>query len=434
MIYEKRTRFPKTTTRKLRFKGCSLFRERENMLTAESSLHFRPDGDFLVCGEGGEEITFGKMPKITYFRVDRNGLLLHDGVLLYRVRNGAASAIGELKYPLLDAVEHYSKEGEYVTYAVTEEGVYNVGQSVFWRVSAETGGVCCAQHYERLFTANGYRVRYSRALNFWDWRESPRNAGFLDLPAEGGNIIAMVSYKEKLYLFRERGISQLRALGDPMNFKAITIPFSCGKIIPHSVVNCGEKILFLTDNGLYAFNGGVCTRAKGCGAHLWDLSDCASATCCKGRYYACVRTQSGEKRLFSYDCEEETGYLMQAKAELLSCYENAVYYLEEGKLFRITDCGFREGERAECVVKTELSSFGLSDGTKYLDGITLGGKGYFRVRAENERGEGCAVYGKAGENLRFPCPVRGNAFSLKISAYTEGVRLGEIALTVREEG
>ncbi len=426
MLYKKFIKYPKTSARKLRFSGCSLFRERNEMLIAEHSLHFRPTGNVLVCGEGGKEVI--SPPAVTRLYAEGKNLLLYGGGTLYRL-SGTFAAVGNVAEPNGAAV-YNTQSGEEKTYLVTADGVY-CAEYRGVRMVRVGGASCCAVHYERLFTASGFRVRWSRALAPEDWTESPQGAGYVDLPSDGGNIVALIPYKEKLYLFRERGISQLRVLGDNLNFKAVEMPFACGNIAPLSVVNCGERILFITENGLYAFNGGVCARLKGSGSHLWE--SVSQAAFRGSRYYACIKTKTAGIRLFSYDCEEETGYFMRARAQSVACCRET-YYVEDGTLFRVTPCGFSPLDRFECTLKTELSSFGLSYGMKYLDGIALGGKGYFRIRAENERGEGCAVYGKAGEELRFPCPVRGTAFCLKIYAYTESARLGEIAVALREEG
>ncbi len=426
MRYRKDLSAPAFTARTVKLEGCSAFREREDALVAEKCVQFRPDGDAFVCGEGGKILT----EATGIFRLMRG----MDGVVGYGDGKiycfyGEKTEIGATETPNA-VVEWKDADGVPRTYAVSDRKIVRLDAGGVTEIEGAAGGVCAAVHYERLFTASGDRVRYSRALAPEDWTEAAQGAGYVDLPSEDGAIVAMVSYKEKLYLFRERGIMQLRVLGDNLNFKAASMPYSCGKLYPRTVVNCGKRVLFLTDRGLYAFNGAGCVRLGGSGFSSLDLSADMVAANVGDRYYLAA-TSEGRRRILSYDEQTETGYFIRAGAKELASDGKTLYYTAEGKLCRLTERGFPEGERAACTLESCRSSFGLSGERKFLDGITLSGEGFFRVTATGETCERAA--GRAGEKLRFSAPVRGSSFRLRIESGSEGVCLRGITLNMREE-
>lgn len=115
-----------------------------------------------------------------------------------------------------------------------------------------------AVHFERLFaTVDGEKnsVWFSDELDPTEWSISLDEAGFIELVDERGALQKVVSFNDYVYIFREYGISRLTAYGDQTQFSCSNLYVSSGKINPKSVCVCGDKILFLSSDGLYKFDG-----------------------------------------------------------------------------------------------------------------------------------------------------------------------------------
>lgn len=115
-----------------------------------------------------------------------------------------------------------------------------------------------AVHFERLFaTVDGEKnsVWFSDELDPTEWSVSLDDAGFIELVDERGALQKVVSFNDYIYIFREYGISRLSAFGDQTQFSCSNLYVSSGKINPDSVCVCGDKILFLSNDGLYKFDG-----------------------------------------------------------------------------------------------------------------------------------------------------------------------------------
>ncbi len=417
MIYEKTLKTPTLSRRSIRCEIC-LFGEKNGAISAYG-LHFKQSAKGIVCAEGA--ISLGAEKKF----------LLTSGHAAERFErtDGALLSPSGTRYPFaqtpLSLFCFITKTGEKEYYALTESGCYKLGAG-----SAEEaggGGSCGAVHAERLFVADGYRLRWSAPLEPQNSQEGTQTAGHTDLPSADGEVLAMLSFRDTLYLFRERGIASLGVRGDALAFTASHISAPHG-IVKGSVHRCGESILFLAENGLYSFDGKSCKRLNAGGFSELDLSNPSTAVC--GESYFATAVFSGEKCIWCINGEE--GHLIRARAEELFGGEDLLF-TAEGELFRLTERGLPAMRRKECVLKTERSLFGLSARRKFLDGILIEGRGHFRVEARGERGLPRAVFGRAGDRLRFPLPVRGTSFSFELKTLDEDACVKAVVLDLREE-
>lgn len=134
-------------------------------------------------------------------------------------------------------------------------------------------------------SGTGNNVLYFSAKNNpVEWAEA-NGAGKVTFPDEGGKIVRAVVFKDALIVFREYGI--YKYVGYP-NSAAYTLTkiFSTEKpIFSKSVCVCGEKIIFVTGNGFYKYEGG---NIKGIFKNIFplikDLSD-GSGCFYEGSYF-----------------------------------------------------------------------------------------------------------------------------------------------------
>ncbi|MDE6273430.1 MAG: hypothetical protein K2L87_00075 [Clostridiales bacterium] len=424
MTVEKQLSPPAFDSRRVHLSGRTLA-GRDSLLV--NCRYLKAEGDALVLAEGTEFKFDLPVGTRRLFHTGQDGYFYaYAGSTLYRVGNGSSEVIFS-NSTLSDVVRHMNSGGGIQTYAVCGNYVYQLGNDAT-AISAPAGGDCGAVYRDRLFTAKNYRVSYSRALDVRNSVGGVQGHGYIDLPHEGGRIRRMVAFDDKLFLFREYGISYLRVHGDNLTFKAGTISYSYGRLIERSLAVCGDCIAFLTESGFFRFDGTVCERIP-LGADI-NLSLPMEGAGFEGTYYAAVILNSDMRALFVYDFKEKSTHLLprEATAVMASC---GVYFVDAYKLYALTRRGVPQGECA--VLETELSLLELADGNKYLDAVVVEGEGHFTVEARSESGRAEEAQGAAGHRLAFRYPVRGNAFAFRIRSYSPNVRICGLTLYVRQE-
>lgn len=169
-------------------------------------------------------------------------------------------------------------------------------------------------HYERLFvtsTDEKARVLFSDDLDITNWSLSLEEAGFIEMVDERGALNRVVSFNDYLYIFRDYGISRLTAFGDQAGF-SVSHLFSLGaKIYPESVAVAGDRIIFLSSNGLYSFDGYSCTKIlSNLDSLISQNNECSKAAYFMGKYYLSLNMNFKSSDLF-----DETGFACNALLE-----------------------------------------------------------------------------------------------------------------------
>lgn len=423
MIYEKELCAPVLRHRTAR-RTLTLFGGAESAIRA-NGLHFRETDRGICCAEGAkfeEALGAGDL------------LLTASGHVLtqFIYRDGALSADG-LRFPLASAphtvLSYVSPQGATMYFAVTDADCFLLtADGEAERVM--NGAACGCVRGERLFFASGSKLCWTKPLSPLETDIALRGAGEVELPSPLGDIHTLVSFDDRLYAFRERGVARITTPGDELSYRAEELPYAGGKIGKGTVRPCGGEVLFLAENGLYCLGEGKCVRLSGCGDAFADLTEAVTATA-GGKYYAAVRAMD-ERCIWCVEPARRSGHLIRMRAEQLAGGEKLLF-AEEGKLYSLTERGLPAMRRRECVLKTESVFLGLAPRNKFLDGIMIEGEGNFRVEAKGEYGMKRAVYGRAGEMLRFPLPVRGRGFSLDVRTIEENACIRTVVFDFREE-
>lgn len=140
-------------------------------------------------------------------------------------------------------------------------------------------------HNERLFATEGGEkttLWFSDDFDPLNWKISLHDAGFIDFRDDGGSLIKVVSFNGYVYLFRNYGITRITAYGDQTEFATENIATSSGKIYGESITVCGNRIIYLAEDGFYSFSGGSTNRI------LKGLDECLKSVeneNAKGVYY-----------------------------------------------------------------------------------------------------------------------------------------------------
>ncbi len=281
-------------------------------------------------------------------------------------------------------------------------------------------------HRERLFVVSDYRVYYSPALKrdfFSNSAHDPELAGELEVLPGEGKLLSIVSFRDRLYAFRERGLLRLRADGEALNFKAEELPYNCGTLIAGTLALCGDRVVFFTERGLFLFDGNDFTRVEDGALSEIDFSakKVPEVGYCRGCYSLLVTLKSGETAIFLYDLLEQRASFVLGAPVSFAAGENGFFSLSNRSVYAFTDRGLpASGEPISLLL-------GFSAGEKRaLDGVTMRGTGNFTLRV-GER----SLEGAAGKRLTLPSPVIGD-ITLTLESLDETFEISDLELHWRK--
>lgn len=154
-------------------------------------------------------------------------------------------------------------------------------------------------HYERLFaTTSGddTELWFSDDLDPTNWSESLEDAGFISMVDYRGALNKVVSFNDYLYVFRDDGISRVYASTvSQASFYVNHLFVSGGKIFDKTIQTCGDRIMFVTTDGFYRFDG---SNAHRCLEGLFPfvtLKDSSTTEYLNGKYYLSCAIDGGDK-------------------------------------------------------------------------------------------------------------------------------------------
>ena len=395
-------------------------------------MHFREREGGLVVAEGAEFVS--ALPSDCIGLRTSSGFAYQQFFLSY---NGFLTRMSDSKKFLTrtpDRILIYrAPDGKEDLISVGKNEVFFHDGDAGGTIKGLEGGTAACLAYERLFTAKGEMIHWSNPLAPKDFTRSISGAGYAELPSFEGEILEMIPYRGDIVLIREHGVTVLRVKGEPLSYSAESMPCAFGRIYPNTIRLCGERIVFLSESGLCAFDGSHIRRIPGCGFEEIDLtnSDHFNSAAVHGGYYLAVIMKDGNKRLWAVDPEKERGHFICITSRSIIGGDELLF-AEEGKLYRMTARGVPKGGESAWL-ECERSLLGISVREKFLDSVGFDGRGFLVFEATSEHGKTQRVFGRAGERLKFPVPLRGTGFSVRIETVCEEVYIKNITFDVREE-
>ncbi len=152
--------------------------------------------------------------------------------------------------------------------------------------------ISCAVHYDSFFgitNTNRNTLVYTKNKDLLKWDDSANSTiEFLD---NIGSFNKVVAFNDYVYLFRDFGITKLSIYTTKDDF-SFTHLYNCpSKIFENTVCVCGDRIFFMTRDGLYAFNGNsvrkICQEYD---VYLKELdNEHATCACLNGKFYLASR-------------------------------------------------------------------------------------------------------------------------------------------------
>lgn len=221
---------------------------------------------------------------------DSAAVLYEDGAFyLYNLTDGTYNNIGTLNGNP-KAVQYRLNGDDVLILTSKEDKMLVLNGTVLTRIEDAPDVTSMCVHYERLFcTVSGRKnaVWFSDDLDPTNWNITLDEAGFIEFADEGGALNKVISFSDYVYAFRTYGITRISAYGDQTDFYARNLFVSSGRIFADTVAVCGDKVMFLSGDGIYRFDGLDTVNITKNSTILFsgtDNSD-ASAAYYNGKYY-----------------------------------------------------------------------------------------------------------------------------------------------------
>ena len=193
-------------------------------------------------------------------------LIYADNGSMYKARVGADERfvlVSGLSFEVEPSAVSYTYNGSDVIIFSAEEKVKVYDGERVTSISDAPGITSTCIHNERLFATEGGQktaLWFSDDFDPLNWNVSLEDAGYIDLRDGRGSLLKVVSFDGYVYVFRSYGISRITAYGDQTNFSVDGITASSSKIYPNSIAVCGDRVIYLTQDGFYSFAGGTPNR------------------------------------------------------------------------------------------------------------------------------------------------------------------------------
>jgi len=266
----------------------------------------------------------------------------------------------------------------------------------------------------RVFVAREpFVLSFSSPFSPLDFTDGVDGGGTVKLPTDKGEIVALTTFKNKVYVFFERGIALLIPSGSAREFVVRQIEYQGSGILEGSVGVLDGGILFLSEEGAYRFDGERCVRIC---ANLKIAPKRGGQVCnhavFSGKYYVTYEDENAEKRGLVIDGESGGGYeafaiegLSEYEGKGVGVYDYVVQTVnvKEGSLPRLETRVFR------------VNGLDFKDrGLKSLQTLTFFGEGSAIVSVKSEReAKGFSInLSEVGASVR--AFVHGRNFSLQI--------------------
>ncbi|MCI9031806.1 MAG: hypothetical protein HFK09_04710 [Clostridia bacterium] len=287
-------------------------------------------------------------------------------------------------------------------------------------------------HYERLFVTSANEsdcVRFSDDLDPTNWAEGLESGGFIRLADGYGRCNRVLSFLNYVYIFRDYGISRMIAYADQTEFSVSNLYVSSGRIYADTVAVCGDKVIFLASDGLYAFDGLETVRLKPSLGTLTDFKNGAKATYFEGKYFLAYGV-SGEENdsLLVYDLATREAELSSGfKIDAFACGVDLAA-ISDGRVVRITPCGSAFGAATKKIWRVPFGSLSSPDSSKKVEKISLETATDLTLTVYYD-GKSREVHVRKKEGVQdVKVGVRGKKIGLQIECTAVGTRVADISI------
>ena len=145
------------------------------------------------------------------------------------------------------------------------------------------------------------KIWYATNLDAENVGNISKNSGFISLEDDLGYARKIVTFNESVYVFRDYGITKVNYLKGTISVNQVYL--SNTKIYTDTIASCGNVILFLTQDGIYSFNGVKVSKLNIDLSNLNFNCDNAVASSLQNKYYLSLRINFNDNKLIL--CENQ---------------------------------------------------------------------------------------------------------------------------------
>jgi len=267
--------------------GINSNKDEENLSVGEcdTCYNFEVRGGTLKDGCGLKRAEFGGIsprfvhPDVTpvklyfYKRYDVSSekyieiiMIYGSDGFIYKAVAGEATfvKIQSLEFPVAPHAVGYNYNGEDVIIFSDGKSEIKVYDGSAVTVVADVPAITSmCIHSERLFATEGgskTSLWFSDDFDPLNWKVSLNDAGFIEIREGAGSLLKVLSFAGYVFVFGSYGIIRVAASGNQTDFSVDGIAASSGKICADSITVCGDRIIYLAEDGFYTFAGGTPAR------------------------------------------------------------------------------------------------------------------------------------------------------------------------------
>jgi hypothetical protein len=431
---------------------------------AKMTYNFDNESGALKCGKGLTELLVNSngfltetilpqtvFPKRCYFykRYDFENLKEDDRLLVYcddkkiyelklnNIDNEFIEIEGLVFENPPEALNYKYNSEDVIIFSTENEGIkiYSArGYPIEISNTPKITSMC--MHYERLFATTGGEktsLWFSDDFDPLNWYISLDEAGFIDMPDERGALLKVISFLDYVYVFRSYGISRITAYADQTEFSASKLFVSSGKIFGDTVTVCGDRVIFLAEDGLYQFDG-IYTKRILEGYDRLILSDnilTAKGEFLNGKFYLAFNLEiEGENKrvLLTYNISEKTSYIsilpIDDVTKIAANTFSKLVFIANGKLCQLCEMPRLIDTPLNMVWQSPLTDFGYGGETKLLKLIRLKLYGTITLTANSENDKRTIKLKGKGGYVLAKINMRGSVFGFRIESQFSGVEIG----------
>lgn len=281
--------------------------------------------------------------------------------------------------------------------------------------------------------ADGQTLRFTSDLDPTNWNQDVTEGGKISFLGIKGRIGKVISFLNYLFVFSEFGITRISVLGDKVQQANLFV--SSGKIFTSSVVISGDRIIFLSDSGLFEFDGlstkPILQNLNG----LIKASDDLTAAYWGGRYYLCCKGNfaGGEDDMILSFSPVDKSYSI-SKGIMVSSFatfSEGLLAVSQNRAAKIINKAKYFSSPLEKCWTSPLSSLG-SEKLKILHSVHLCTLGDITLTIFSESNfQSVNIRGsKAIQRVRFG--IRGYKFAFRIESNQLDSHVSELALVYSE--
>ena len=294
---------------------------------------------------------------------------------------------------------------------------------------------------------------YSSQLNVTSWTSS--NTYRIDFTDNRGRLIKIMSFNDELYVFRDFGITKITPYSVSFDFSIDHIYETTSCIYPETIANCGDKVVFMTRDGMFSFNGSsvkkldfdilkkvdLSTSANPCGIFFDGKYFLACKTSFDSQEIGCESSSFVNNTVIIFDIQRNeieimSGVDIKQFAVLSSTKFNRLLAIFRGsnkhKIAEFVDGGKIFGQNLTAMWKSGLSDLGYTVKLKHVKEIKLISNGASEVIIQSETGSKSYQVSGLQSVQRIKTDVKGTllSFGFKSSSSNQKISKPEISMTV----